>query len=370
MKKIKQASAEVEFLQSADSTDILQYLSKHPLHKTTEKWFVETTENLFLRAYIGNHGLQDSSIIALLKANKRELVECAFLRHRQDPDKVKLILDHAAYKTAKYLVDTYQIPELPEQELLKKRDVKSLRALIAKGELSPYAKCDIIMRFDENLVMDVIRMGNLQTREFLALLSHCTYIVLQFVKEYEHNSKRRHLISQFELIRFKSRKKVQEYIAQKQFTRPAEEFFYQASEFDDLKAYVKKFKPADGEQALLHHPDRSKIITWLSKMKMPLSPEGEAILFKRGRHFEIKAYVKGHTLSPEYEARFIRRNKHREIMLYLVQHSLSSEAQIELIKRGNYNEIFVLITVYPLSDAAEETLKKYGPQTLWNMYNE
>ena len=140
--------------------------------------------------------------------------------------------------------------------------------------------------------------------------------------------------------------------------REAELLFIETAPFDLVVQYAKNCGLIEIADYLLARPKDDGIIKFLSKNK--LSPKCEMMLFDRGCHAEIKAYIKTHELSVEGEVRFIKRGYHREIMLYLKKRSLSAEAQVELIKRGNGIEIMELVSKYQLADVASELLIKRG----------
>lgn len=229
-----------------------------------------------------------------------------------------------------------------------------------------FAKYDLIMRGNHNIIMLVIAKGRLNEREKLALLTRGTYEEVNFLIETQSNRKEAEKLRQMKMIRFNSRKKVEQFIARRRFVQEAEDFFFKHGAFSLLVKYVMHYQIPNGQEMILKREDRPEILGYLSKHW--LCEASEKLLLKRGIHAEIKAYIKKHCFHDEPEVHFVKRGNHREIMLYLANHSLCDEAQRELIYRRNNEEIMYFISRYPLADIAVEALCKCGSDTAFDLW--
>lgn len=356
MEKIKKAQEELDFIKSATAKELVAYVEEYPLRPRAEKPFVERGIFTATKLYIKKYGLHPNAAVVIFLNNTPELVDSLLEKYADDTAMMKLFLEHGNYAKILKYIHSHDVPALKEQEVLKRFDEYEIIKLLNKNKLSPFGKCDAIMRGSDRLVQRVIMAGGLQKREMDLLLEYANRDIFDFLVANEKNPKNFHVLRQIRLVRFGKAKELAKYVAGQRLHRKAELLFFKIAPFELLVSYVKHYRPEGGERSLFYHPVQSQLLNYLSKNW--LSEEGEKLLIQRGKHEEIKAYIKRHNLNDENEVHFIQRGKHREIMLYLSKHSLCDAAQVELIYRRNSIELFVFITAYPLANIAVEALYK------------
>ena len=370
MKKLKKAQDELNFIFSAGPAALTEYISSYPLRPKAEKPFVETAPCKVISLYIELYGLKPSAAVVIFRQGKPDLVQKLIAWCHDDVVMMKTFLAHGQWQQIQNYIQYFDVPVLPEQNALLRFDEDELAELIKKTKLSPFAKYDILVRGSEELAIAVIRKGGLDTRERDYIIRYGSRALLEALLLEQTSPKTIEYLKQIMLIRFGRRRHILAFITQQRFQRAAEEFFLENATFEMLLGYVKHYRPEGGDLALLKHPDRDGILTYLSKHW--ICEEGEHFLLKRGDHDEIKVYIKSHHLNPDDEVRLIKRGRHREIMLYIAKHSLSAEAQQELVYRRNLAEICLLITSYPLSivENTVEILEKCSLTEALEIYDE
>lgn len=352
---------EDKFVRDAKAADLIDLVLKGELSPEAQVILVQRRLVEPLQIHIEEYGLCEAAAKELFQANDwgsaRFLSERLLAWSFSQPEVVKAFLDYAPYEMVKEYVTQFSVKELPEQDALERFDKKELSKLIEGGNISLFAKCDILMRGNDSLVKNVIELGNLNVREALIALKHASPESLEFWAFRTDDTHLICLIYQFETIRFSSTDYLWKYIEEGQLERETEEFFFETAATDLLEAYVSKYNPAGGYVALLKRLiDERPIFSFLATHILPV--EAELFLIARGYPREILAYMKAHSFSPDGEVALIERGVGKEIRSYLSLHSLSMEGQLALMKRGVKAEISLLMFRYPLANAAIEAISR------------
>ena len=364
--KLKNLDQELEFIRSAEPKQLVAYVVNNRFSARAEKQLIKrgiTEASLF---YIKAYGLKEPAQVEVFRANRPQLVD-AVLESAADPCRtIALLLTHGEYNTVMKYLKRHDVPQYTERDIVWSGSEKAIISHINRHRISMFAKYDLIMRGNHNIIMLVIAKGRLNEREKLALLTRGTYEEVNFLIETQSNRKEAEKLRQMKMIRFNSRKKVEQFIARRRFVQEAEDFFFKHGAFSLLVKYVMHYQIPNGQEMILKREDRPEILGYLSKHW--LCEASEKLLLKRGIHAEIKAYIKKHCFHDEPEVHFVKRGNPREIMLYLANHSLCDEAQRELIYRRNNEEIMYFISRYPLADIAVEALCKCGSDTAFDLW--
>ncbi len=348
----------MEFINSAESQKLLNYVMKYPFSPKAEKYFFQKAPAGSCHFYLKKYVVRNAALIEVFRANNPLLVATALERAEEDPAVVEEFLNHGEYNAVMKYLKRHDVPQYAERKLVASGSEKAILDYASSRRLSPFAKYDLIMRGNHKAVMLIISKGRLNEREKTAILEHGRKDEVDFLIECEANRKQHKTLKQMRLIRFGSQHEIERFIAGSLFCKEAELFFYKHGAFALLVNYFKHYKPDGGQEILLNRNDRTEILGYLSKHW--LCESSEKLLLQRGVHAEIKAYIKKHYFRDEREVHFIKRGKHREIMLYLAAHSLNDEAQLELVYRRNQEEIMYFISRYPLADIAANALMKCG----------
>ena len=340
--KLKNLDQELEFIRSAEPKQLVAYVVNNRFSARAEKQLIKrgiTEASLF---YIKAYGLKEPAQVEVFRANRPQLVD-AVLESAADPCRtIALLLTHGEYNTVMKYLKRHDVPQYTERDIVWSGSEKAIISHINRHRISMFAKYDLIMHGNHNIIMLVIAKGRLNEREKLALLTRGTYEEVNFLIETQSNRKEAEKLRQMKMIRFNSRKKVEQFIARRRFVQEAEDFFFKHGAFSLLVKYVMHYQIPNGQEMILKREDRPEILSYLSKHW--LCEASEKLLLKRGIHAEIKAYIKKHCFHDEPEVHFVKRGNHREIMLYLANHSLCDEAQRELIYRRNNEEIMYFIS--------------------------
>ena len=367
--KLKKLEQELDFIQTADVSELLAYITNvSSFRAKAEKVLVLRECIEATRLYIKKYGLCSSARIALFRANHPVLVAEFLERYISSAGVLNDFLTHGSYHTIKQYLRIAATPLYPEQEMIEAGNELELLSLVKNHKTTAFAKLELIMRGNPRIIDAIIIKGRLNEREKLAIMTHAPWQEAALLVDTERKDEQKKLLQQLLLIRFSSERKIATFIARNRFCKTAENFFFKLAPFELLVKYVKHYNIPNGQNILLQRGDGDKIMRYLSSNR--LCPSGEKLLLNRGRHAEIKVYIKQFYFSEDNEVRFIKRGKHREIMLYISKHSLCDEAQRELIYRRNHAEIMYFVSTYPLANIAEDALMKCGTPEQIRAYNE
>ena len=322
MKKFKNARAEINFVLTAPLGEVMPYATDYPFYASTQSLLAEHGMTEALQVQIEMFGIRPSALRVVLQKEDELLIKTVLVWQSADNNTMRILFNEGPYEIIRKNLNR-KYPQLPEQEMLERFDEEELRSAINGPEkLSLFAKCDILSRGSEDLVDLVIKRGGLGKREKMVAIHRaseegCEYLIAQ-----ESNTKLKRKLNkiyrkrQYEinLILSKQYHKLSRLTAKKRLCPKAEELFLAIpSPINDVELlydYVCRYHPQGGDRAILSHPDRSKVIEYLSKNE--LDTDGEDLLMKRGKSKEIKAYIKMHSLSPKNQVRLIERGKHCE----------------------------------------------------------
>lgn len=223
--KLKNLDQELEFIRSAEPKQLVAYVVNNRFSAQAEKQLIKrgiTEASLF---YIKAYGLKEPAQVEVFRANRPQLVD-AVLESAADPCRtIALLLTHGEYNTVMKYLKRHDVPQYTERDIVWSGSEKAIISHINRHRISMFAKYDLIMRGNHNIIMLVIAKGRLNEREKLALLTRGTYEEVNFLIETQSNRKEAEKLRQMKMIRFNSRKKVEQFIARRRFVQEAEDFF-------------------------------------------------------------------------------------------------------------------------------------------------
>lgn len=363
MKKLT-IEQEKEFIPTATPRELLNRVQKQRLSPLGERLLIKRGISDISLLYIKLYGLRTGAMIDVFKGNDSDLTNA--LLETNDPTTMKLYLTHGHYASVRKYVKMHEEAPFPERDILWQKDPEKIMNYLKHHRLSAFGKLEVIMRGNAKMIMLMLGKGGVNEREKLALLKYGSYEAVTFLIGSQTNPKEAEKLRQMRLIRFGTRRQIDNFTKHRRFVQDAESFFLEFGEFKALVGYIMHYQIKNGQDILLKRNERCEILNYLSKHW--LCEESEKLLLKRGNHVEIKAYIKSHYFQPEQEVKFIQRGKHREIMLYISEHSLSDQAQLELFYRRNQEEILYYLSHYPLADIAVEALNKCGSDEAIDLY--
>ena len=229
--KLKNLDQELEFIRSAEPKQLVAYVVNNRFSAQAEKQLIKrgiTEASLF---YIKAYGLKEPAQVEVFRANRPQLVD-AVLESAADPCRtIALLLTHGEYNTVMKYLKRHDVPQYTERDIVWSGSEKAIISHINRHRISMFAKYDLIMRGNHNIIMLVIAKGRLNEREKLALLTRGTYEEVNFLIETQSNRKEAEKLRQMKMIRFNSRKKVEQFIARRRFVQEAEDFFFKHGAF-------------------------------------------------------------------------------------------------------------------------------------------
>lgn len=356
--KLKTLAEEMDFVRDADIHQLVVYVSNFSFRPKTEKELVLRGLTQITCYYIKKHGLSSPARIALFRSNHAGLIAELLHKYTGSSEVINEFLNHGVYSSIKHFMNLEYGISYPEAVLVENSTQSEIISYIWRHKMSAFARLELIMRGNPDVIDAIILKKHLNEREKLTIMEKAPWKEAALLVDTEKKCEQKKLLQQLLLIRFSSSGKVAAFIAKQRFCKTAEAYFFKQASFELLVNYVKHYQVDGGQEFIINRGEKDKILNYLSKNQ--LSPDCEKLLLNRGNHREIKAYVKSFYFSEDNEVRFIKRGNHKEIMLYISRHSLCDMAQVELLYRRNPAEIMYFVSTYPLADVAEATLMRCG----------
>ncbi len=318
METLEIVTNESQFVQEASDDELLRYIEQSAFRSPdTETLLLNCRKRNIVKEYIERHGLKPSPAVQVFRSDDQALVYTLLHRCRDNRVIMKSFLSEGHYGTIWGYIQNNDVPELPEQEILKQDNREEMLNLVEQGKGSPFFNLSVIRTNDAYMISKLIDCNsNLSLREKREILYTARMENVDQLIVSQEKSDFKAVMRQIRLLRFGAEKEVDAFIKCNRFKREAWEYFAKKMPFEMVVSYVKHYQPKGGDVALINHPEPDGLVKYLSKCKR-LSEEGEDLLLKKGNYRLIKAYIKMHRFSLANEKKFIERGHSNEIQCYL-----------------------------------------------------
>ncbi len=356
MEKLVKLDDELEFLNSSNLEEVVEYVKEFSLRKKTEELLV----NKFVDAlwvYIPRHGLCQKAASMIVLLDNYELIELLLETKPKEYSVEALFFDIGNYETIVRWLEMHSSQYYPEIEIFWYEKNAKILKYIRENNVSSFGQYDLIRRGNDVAVKEMILRQRLNEKNRLNVATYSKKATVECLLEAMKYSKHYPIYRQIYNVRFVKSGVVSE-MSINRLRKQAEDLFFEQGDIDEVLEYAEHFRLPKVENILLQRKKREGLINFLMSHK--LSEEAEAILLKTADDWEVLMYNGFHELSPGGEETLIGRGSDMLIMHYISRHSFSDVGQKALIKRGNHKEIMAFVEKYPLTDYAEKLLWRRG----------